>query len=385
MIINHIISSIDESTGGPARSVTHLVGALGEIDKVTEVNLLTLSSKNPLLLKFSKSNLSLAFFRAGFMAYSSGLANRLKKTPTELFHAHGIWELPVYQMAKIARQRKIPYVISIRGMLEPWSLTQSMLKKKLAMLLFQDKDLKKASCLHATGLMEVESIRKLGYKNPIADIPNGININEFPQKQYAAGKSKKTILFLSRVHPKKGIEILINAWQSLDPVLKKNWCVKIAGNGEESYIKQLQALIKEKGLAESISIIGPKFGPEKIDTYHEADLFVLPTHSENFGIVIAEALCCGVPVITTKGTPWEVLESYDAGKWVAVGENPLKEALEQLMSKTDAERETMGNNGRKLIEEKYSIESVAQKMVELYAWIINGGKKPAFVILLKNK
>jgi glycosyltransferase involved in cell wall biosynthesis len=379
MKITHCISSIDESTGGPARSVTHLVEEFGKIDVISEVNLLSLQSENPLLLSFLNPKLKLKFFEAAFFGYSRGLKIKLQSIQTLLFHGHGLWELPVHQMALAARRRKIPYIFSIRGMLEPWSMQQSKVKKKIVMQLFQHKDLKQASCLHATGVMEVESIRKLGYKNPIAAIPNGINIGDFPQKQYAIGKTKKTILFLSRIHPKKGIEILINVWQSLDYTLKENWCVQIAGNGEDNYIKQLNTLIQEKGLVESITIIGSKFGPEKIVTYHEADLFVLPTHSENFGIVIAEALCCGLPVITTKGTPWEDLERYNAGKWIPVGESFLKEALVDLMSKTDAEREAMGKNGRKLIEENYSIESVSEKMVELYAWILNGGKKPDFV------
>lgn len=381
MKITHCISSIDESTGGPARSVTNLVEAFGKIDDISEINLLTLESKNPLLLKFSNTKLFLKFYSSGFMEYSYELANELDSIQSSLFHIHGIWQIPVHQMAKIGRQRKIPYVISIRGMLEPWSLTQNQIKKKLAMLLFQQKDIKKASCLHATGLMEVKSIRKLGYKNPVANIPNGINISEFPQKEYAVVKTKKTILFLSRIHPKKGIEILINTWQSLDQSLKQNWRIQIAGNGDENYVKQLNNLIQEKGLTESISIIGPKFGSEKIATYHEADLFVLPTHSENFGIVVAEALCCGIPVITTTGAPWEILESYNAGKWVAVGERPLKEALEHLMLKTDEEREAMGINGRKLIEENYSIESVSEKFILLYKWVLNKGEKPDFVYL----
>lgn len=381
MKVTHCISSIDESTGGPARSVTNLVEAFGEIDKISEINLLTLKSENPLLSKFVNTKLFLKFYSSGFMGYSSELADRLDSIKSELFHIHGIWQIPVHQMAKSARERKIPYVISIRGMLEPWSLTQSQIKKKLVMLLFQHKDLKKASCLHATGFMEVESIRKLGFTNPVAEIPNGININEFPQKQYLTGKSKKTILFLSRIHRKKGIEILISSWELLDDNIKESWNIKIAGNGDENYINQLNSLIQGKGLSESITIIGAKFGSEKITAYHEADLFVLPTYSENFGIVIAEALCCGVPVITTEGTPWDVLERYNAGRWVAIGENALKEALENLMCKTDEEREAMGKNGRKLIEEKYSIESVAERFILLYQWILYKGEKPDFVHL----
>ncbi len=381
MKITHCISSIDESTGGPARSVTHLVEEFGKIDPISEVNLFTLESENPLLSGFSNPKLKLKFFEAKFIGYSKELKINLQSIPTLLFHGHGIWQIPAHQMATIARKRKIPYLISIRGMLEPWSMQQSKIKKKIAMQLFQHKDLKKASCLHATGQFELESIRNLGYKNPIADIPNGIKINEFPQKKYVAGKTKKTILFLSRIHPKKGIEILINAWQSLDSALKENWCIKIAGNGEEDYIKQLNALIQEVGLSGSITIIGAKFGQEKIATYHEADLFVLPTYSENFGIVIAEALCCGVPVITTKGTPWQELETENAGKWIAIGEMPLRDALHEMMNKSDLEREIMGRKGRKLVEENYSIESVAQKFILLYQWILSGENKPDFVYL----
>lgn len=381
MKITHCISSIDQSTGGPARSVTNLVEALGENVSINTVHLFTIKSDNPMFLKFSSTKLHIELFKSGILNYSTTLATSLEIVSTELFHSHGIWQLPVHQMAKIARRRKIPYIISVRGMLEPWSLAQSKFKKNLAMMLFQQNDLKKAICLHATGYLEVQSIRKLGYKNPIAYIPNGLDIKEFPQKQYLSGKTHRTILFLSRLHPKKGIEILLNAWEMLDDDFKKNWHIKIAGNGDKKYVHKLNVLIKNKGLTSNVTVIGPKFGPDKIDTYHEADLFVLPTYSENFGIVIAEALCCGIPVITSKGTPWEVLESYNAGKWVAVGENPLKEALETLMSKTDLEREIMGRNGRKLIEEKYSIESVAERFILLYQWILNKGEKPDFLYL----
>lgn len=375
MKISHVISSIDKNSGGTSVYLKFLLEAL---DLYTIQNLITFDSINNIEIKADlkwfliKKSIYNVFF-------SKSMVFNLKNSDTDLFHGNGLWEYPVHLMAQSALKNNTPYIISTHGMLEPWSLTQSKLKKKVAMLLFQHKDLKKAACIHATGVMEVESIRRLGYTNPIANIPNGINIKDFPQKQCKLDKTKKTILFLSRIHPKKGIEILISAWQSLDDKVKENWNIKIAGNGDDSYISQLNSLIQQKGLDDSITIIGSKFGHDKIATYHEADLFVLPTHSENFGIVIAEALCCGIPVITTTGTPWDVLERCNAGKWISVGENPLKVALESLMSKTDEEREAMGNNGRKLIEEKFSIESVAQRFVLLYQWILTGENKPDFI------
>lgn len=380
MKITHCISSIDEVTGGPARSVTHLVEELGKIESISQVNLLSLQSENPLLSRFSNPKSKLKFFEAELFGYSKELKINLQSIQTSLFHGQGLWQLPIHQMSLTARKRNIPYVISIRGMLEPWSLQQSRIKKKIAMWLFQYKDLKDAACLHATALMEVESIRKLGFKNPIACIPNGINIAEFPKKEFSdQHKMKRKVLFLSRIHPKKGIELLIEAWDSIDLALRKNWIIDIAGNGENEYIDQLNNLIKVRGLENQIKIVGPKFGKEKLALYQSADLFVLPSYSENFGLVIAEALSCGIPVITTKGTPWEELETVSAGKWIDIGKQPLLNALKEMMAKSDKERYKMGENGHKLIAENYSVDAVAKKMVKLYAWILEGGKKPNFV------
>lgn len=378
MKIIQTISSIDESTGGPARSITGLVSSLALSDQIEKIDLTTLESPSPLFRSMGNDKINLNFFPSSFLDYSKSLDIALQKKDVDLFHGHGLWNLPIHQMAKIARQKQKPYILSIRGMLEPWSLEQSKFKKKLAMLLYQHQDLKLATCLHATGQMEVDSIHGLGYENPIAHIPNGISIADYPLKNYPY-KSAKTILFLSRIHPKKGIEILIDAWQLLDENMKEQWQIKIAGNGEKDYIEFLKNLIFEKGLTDKIEIIGSKFGQEKLQAYHEADLFVLPTYSENFGIVVAEALSCGIPVITTKGTPWQDLEEYNAGSWIDIGVMPLKETLGRYLKKDPSELEQMGKNGRKLIEDKYSIESVGNKFIELYQWILNKTEKPEFI------
>ncbi len=117
---------------------------------------------------------------------------------------------------------------------------------------------------------------------------------------------------MSRIHPKKGIEILIESWKRLTGKYK-DWNVVIAGNGEENYISYLKELIKNNYLDSSVSIIPPVFGEMKRKLYCESSLFVLPTYSENFGMVIAEALACGIPVITTTGTPWEELNTNKIG------------------------------------------------------------------------
>jgi glycosyltransferase involved in cell wall biosynthesis len=381
MTITHTISSIDESTGGPARSVSHLASALAQSTELSAIQLVTLESDHPILRSGLGSKVDVFFCKSSLMLYSKALGLKLSQLNTDLFHGHGLWEFPIHQMAKIARTRGLPYIVSIRGMLEPWSLTQGKSKKKIAMFLFQDNDLKNAACLHATGQMELKNIRDLGYKNAIADIPNGVKTEQFPMKDFSRNTEIRKILFLSRIHPKKGIEDLIKAWEELELEVKKNWIIEIAGNGDSNYINKLNDIIKKKELQNQIFIIGSKFGQDKIEIYHSADLFVLPTYSENFGIVVAEALCCGLPVITTKGTPWQELETKKAGKWIEIGASPLREALYEMMLKTDSERMAMGRNGRKLIEENYSIEAVAEKFIKVYQWILNKGQKPDFVYL----
>lgn len=385
MKITHTISSIDESTGGPARSSTILITKLVENEHINVVNLFTLQSESPIIKNFDSQKAHIHFCKASFLKMSKELEAGLCKVDTDIFHGHGIWDLPVSQMAKVARRFNVPYIISIRGMLEPWSLEQSKLKKKIAMFLYQHNDLKNAACLHATAEMEAESIRALGYRNPIAVIPNGIDLSQYPIKdQRNEGKDKRKILFLSRIHPKKGIEYLISAWENVDEGIKSNWEVEIVGNGESDYINVLNNLIKSKSLERSIKILGPKFGKEKINTYHQADLFVLPTYSENFGIVIAEALSCGVPVITTKGTPWQELNNVKAGECIDLNENELIRSLSCHM-KLDVETlRTMGLNGRRLIEEHYSIESVALKMFDLYSWLLGKSERPKFVNIWKR-
>ena len=265
-------------------------------------------------------------------------------------------------------------------MLEPWSLTQSPLKKKLALLLYQRRLLNKAFCLHVTAESEMHSLRNLGFKNPIAIIPNGIDLRKFPpQKEYYSKSNGKRILFLSRIHPKKGLEMLIDIWSSLDQGTKQGWYIDIVGNGAADYIAKLQDQIDQTKLNDEVRIYPPAYGIDKFKRYQDARLFILPTYSENFGVVIAEALASYTPVITTYGAPWEDLETQNAGWWTPITPEAMKSALLNALLSPDEVLDVKAVNGRKLIEEKYSIEAVSSNMETLYDWIVNQKEQPNFV------
>ncbi|MCA0132442.1 glycosyltransferase [Winogradskyella alexanderae] len=377
MRIVHTIASIDETTGGPARSATQLVRGIVRKKEVSTVSLLTLSSPAPIITKFNNPKAKLVFNRANLIGYSKTLHQALIQSDANIFHGHGIWEMPVHQMAIYARNHHIPYIITPRGMLEPWSLQQGRFKKQLALKLYQYKDLNKASCIHATAKMEAQHIRDLGFTNPIAVIPNGVPLKELLLKTKPS--QTKTLLFLSRIHPKKGLEMLIEGWAQLDSAIRVGWSVNIVGNGEPKYIEQLKQIINAKGLSETVKIKESLFGADKVKAYQEASLFVLPTYSENFGIVVAEALACGTPVITTQGTPWADLKENDCGWWIPIGVEPLKQTLQSALQLPNATLHQMGLRGRQLVEQKYSMEAVAEQMLQLYQWILNDTEPPEFV------
>ncbi len=375
----HLVSSIDVSTGGPARSITAVVQ--GILDNSTNKCLiLTRESPFPELGLLSEPSETVVFFQNGaFGRFKNFNLNNLIKDKT-VMHGHGIWELSTNQLCNFAIKNNLPYVISPHGMLESWALKQGRLKKKIASWIYQFNDLKNAACIHATSLKEAESIRKLGFKNPLAVIPNGINLQGIMPVFESVNFVKKKLLFLSRIYPGKGIENLLLAWKELPEVIKENWTLEIIGDGELNYVKGLQNHMELLNIQHQVKFVGPLYDEEKDLAYQSADLFVLPTYSENFGMVVAEAMAFGLPVITTKGAPWEELETHNAGWWIDIGVEPLTKALTEAMNTPKVTLIEMGKNGRQLIEQKYSVETVAKQMIELYEWLLHKRNKPDFVI-----
>jgi glycosyltransferase involved in cell wall biosynthesis len=187
------------------------------------------------------------------------------------------------------------------------------------------------------------------------------------------------LLFLGRIHPVKGVDILLRAWHAVEHRFC-DWELHIAGPDNGDYLTAMQALATQLRL-ERVIFLGPLFGEEKLRAYRAASLFVLPTHSENFGMTVAEALAAGTPVVVTKGAPWRGLEDQCAGWWIDIGVDPLAACLEQALAMPAKHLAEMGRNGREWMLRDYSWERIGAQFLATYGWLLDGGEPPAWVRL----
>ena len=296
----------------------------------------------------------------------------------DVLHLHTPWEPANIQMANIARACGTPYVISIHGMLDRWVMRTSTLKKRLFLSLGGRKMLHKASAVHCTAQAEVTQIIRLIPKSTLDVIPLVFDPSNFlnppptsdPDKHWPqGGLDKPIILFLSRLHPKKGVDRLIRA--AVPIVEAHNARFIIAGNGTTNYNKQLRALVKELNLISAIDFVGFVEGDRKTALYRAADIFVLPTSQENFGLVLPEAMACSVPVITTKGVDiWPELEESGGAIIIDDDIESITNAIRLLLS-DDEKKSMMGQSGRKWVDSVFSGDAIVNRYIDLYRKSIN--------------
>lgn len=367
------ITGIDLGSGGPSRSVPMLVKGLAEAD--VDITLMTFRSDNMNSHALDGTTAKLKIWDKS--TSSQDIEDFILNEGFNLIQMQSMWDWSYHKVAKIARKHNIPYIITPRGMLEPWSLSQKKLKKRLGLMAYQMNDMKKAACIFTTAEMEAQHVRDLGIDVPISVIPNGIETEGYPCRTSMDGV-KKQILFLSRIHVKKGIEILIDAFSHLHAEFPE-WKVIIVGNGDAAYIASLKRKVSDMGMSDCIDIKEPIFGEAKVKVYQESSIFCLPSYSENFGMVIAEAMSCGVPVITTTNCPWDFLNETGTGWSVELSATNIEKALRDAMAMDASTLYDMGQKGSRLVNETYNYHSVAKKTKELYEWVTNTGEKPHYI------
>lgn len=357
MKVLHYVPSLAVRTGGVAAYLAVLSLELG---KLVDLHIATHDEGEQ---ELETHNAVIHRIPPGWLCYFSA-KNLLKKLRPNVVHINGCWQPQLLFFQRAAQSLRIPVVLSPHGMLEPWIVKRHYWTRKWpAIQLYQRGLVKHADYLHATADTEKDNLLRLGWNPRIVVIPNAVNIEELPIKDNWS--LKRRIVFMSRLHVKKGIELLLEALSHLKPDLD-GYEVIIAGEGEPDYVETLKKAAISFGLSEVVKLVGGVYGAEKVCLLQSADFFVLPTYSENFGIVVAEALACGTPVITTHGTPWKELEDFACGWYIQVGLGALEKHLQKAISAPEEDLKRMGLHGRKLVENKFTVQAVAQKFLGIY-------------------
>lgn len=385
MKVLHTIAGLHESSGGPSRTMRALCEELARLD--VSVNIVTQRSpklgggvQGPDRGPVTTEYVDCYYLPRLRFVYSPQFRSRVWRICTEegieILHDHGLW-LPTNRAAVgVARAKNIPLVVSPRGMLESWAIAHRGWKKRIAWALYQKRDLAVARAFCATSLAEAGSIRAWGFRQPVAVVPNGVALPPLRQRE-SGSREWRTALFLSRIHPVKGLLSLVEAWKAARP---HDWRVTIAGPDEGGHRRTVEEAVASASLDHLFDFIGPVGNGAKTELFRCADLLILPTLSESFGVVVAEALAHGVPVITTTGSPWPGLVEHGCGWWVRPEAGELASAIREATGLSDTERESMGARGRMWMEREFSWPSVAQRMRSVYEWMLHGGGRPECVI-----
>lgn len=313
--------------------------------------------------------------------YSCNMNRFLQQADYDLYHTNGMWMHCNHETCVVARKKGKPYIITPHGMLYPQAMNRSTWKKKLLLAIGGvDKDLKLAICIHVTCIEEMEHYRALGYKNPVAVIPNPVPMPDFI-KDIEKKNSIKRIGFLGRLHPRKNVEVLIDAWIMLGDKVKDSQLV-IMGKGDAAYERMLRDKVRQYGL-KNVEFVGFITGREKFEKLASLTALCVPSDFENFGMIVTEALSVGTPVIASQGTPWQDLNIHKCGYWINNDSEILAKTIQEVLDLPESKIAEMGRKGKRLVEEKYSDIKVAAMMKRLYEWIVvdrmEKNKKPEFV------
>ncbi len=391
MRILQVLSVVRAEVGGPARAVTDLCAAFAR--RGHDVTLVTWDDTDapaawksprdtpsaaglPSLVTVPPPSIPGGFFTAAALAPLRDLIRR-----HDVLHLHGAWGTWNLQLGAAARRVGVPYFVSIRGMLDDWCMAQKGLKKSLFLRLGGTRYYERAASVHLTARFEYEQARKYFPRGTGTVIPNLLDMEPFktlpgPQAARAAfdqlgaanPSGDPVLLFLSRVHVKKGVEHLLRAVRLLNDSGTPCRAV-IAGSGDDAYLASLRRLCTELNLDDRVSFVGLVTGDLKLSLYQACDLFVLPTSQENFGFVFPEALACETPVITTKGVDiWPELESSGAAKIVAISAEGAAEGVRAMLQAAGgrAGLKALGAKGRAWVFDWLAPDKVMAQFEKMY-------------------
>lgn len=372
--------TLDVCAGGPAMSTYLTLKGLRERGVEAEIIQFPLAKGGRLRGGDVPVHYTSAPWEAKF-GYSPVLKSDIRMLGTyNLYHAQGIWRYNTYALVDEARRAGKPYIITPRGMLYPQDIEKSnSLFKRLSLRFRLLRDLNQAACVQVTCYEELRHCRNLGVTAPISVIPNPVEIKEYAYKK---NDSVFRLGYLGRLSPRKNVEGLIRAFAELGDEVR-NAELLIIGGGDREYERRLKEEVVQRHLYK-VRFTGFLSGDEKDKALASCSVLAMPSEFENMGNVVLEGLVRSIPCIATLGSPWEELQTEHCGWWVPYSQSDITKAVRQAMHTSPEELRVMGNNGRRLMERRYSTEAVAEDFEALYRWIQGQADVPNFVHLLTS-
>lgn len=380
MKILQTISGLAASSGGPSTCTCDLMNALHSVG--APVELLTVAPKDNASGMLGKGMPWLHTVKDDcippFMT-SSNFNRTLEESDYDLYHTNGIWMGVNHSTCRIARRKDRKYVISPHGMLYPNALRINYWKKWLLLKMWYDKDIGLASCLHATCRQEARFIREFGYRGPVAVIGNAVTVPGYVRSADRKPDDRICIGFLGRLHPIKRVERVLYGMAECPGKVQARIRFKIMGKGGQGYEDFLKGEIRKYGLEENVEFTGFVTGREKYNLLAGLHALFVPSESENFGMIIPEALVCGTPVFASTGTPWETLNDIGCGWWMDATAENIRDIIVELSGMDTEEILEMGRKGGEFVRSAFSPETIATQMLDLYGWLLSGGRTPDFI------
>lgn len=309
--------------------------------------------------------------------WAPGMRRALAAFEPDVTDCQGLWIYPSLANLRHARQHRQPYVVTPRGMLDPWALRRSAWKKRLVGAWFERAHLRGATCIRALAPAELEAVRAFGLKGPVALVPNGVALPNLDDATRAADRPR-TLLFLGRIHPKKGVGTLLRAWAQAQPETRAaGWRLQVTGWGETEHVRQVERLADSLELDRAgFALTGPRFGEAKEQCFRDASAFVLPSYSEGLPMAVLEAWSYGLPALLTEGCNLPEGFARNAALRVEPTTESLVDGIRTLARSSDTERSQIGAAGRRLVAERFAWPRVAAAMREVYEWTSGGGQPP---------
>ena len=375
MRVGFLVNSVSREAGGLFQSVRGLAKAIALTN--TDVRVFGMRDEQSAVDLQEWQPISVQTFRPRLRVwdYSEQLVPAMLDADLDVLSVHGLWKYCSVAAQNWHRKTGRRYVVHPHGMLEPWAVRNAMWKKRIAALLYENQNLRRAACLRALSKAEAQSIRSYGLANPICVIPNGVDLPDLGDSdEKTQSANSKTLLYLGRLHPKKNISNLIRAWNETfnsQSGSGDRWVLAIAGWDQGGYESELKNIAS----SHSVVFLGPRFGDDKSQCYRTCDAFILPSLSEGLPMAVLEAWSYAKPVLMT--TECHLPEGFDTNAAIRIGASSeeIATGLKQLVEMSDDDRAAMGTRGRTLVAKSFSWPRIGQQMSAVYEWML-GAEMP---------